>query len=300
MKRPRIGYEDTHEVRLDKTIHFISSLKFSVPLHSLRAQHERRACPKCGKKRLFYCYDCLTVTHPESHPPPLNLPLNVYVLFHPQELRSKSTSLAASTVSPDIHIIEYPEIPSALTPEDTLLVYPSEESVNIHEIENIENFKNVVFVESTWQKSKGVIQNKRVSGFKHVRIPSKTTLFWRFQNNDPSHLATVEAIYYFFSTYIANRKRRKACPNSESKMSTNEILELVQKYYNGEVDDLLLYYIYQFINVQQRYDNGGRYTSRHFEGYILQGVSWDSLIALPDTDAKSIERTNRDEKMSPC
>lgn len=296
MKRPRVGYEDPNEVRLEKTLKFISSLKFSVPLSSLHAQRERRSCPKCGKKRLFYCYDCLIVTHPESHPSPVSLPLNVYVLFHHGELRSKSTSLAASTISPDIHVIEYPEIPSVLTPDDTLLLYPSPQSVEIYEIENVDRYKNVVFVESTWQKSRGVVKDERVRGFKHVRIPSKITLFWRFQNHDPSHLSTVEAIYYFLTTYIAHKTKIEACKKSESEMKTEDIAELVKGYYSGEVDDLLLYYIYQYITVQQRYDNRGKYTDRHFEGYILKGASWDSLIALHGATEKDATTTSAEKK----
>lgn len=279
MKRSRACYEDPNEVRLEKTLNFISSLKFSVPLNSLHSEKERKSCPKCGKKRLFYCYDCLTVTHPQSHPPPLTLPLNVYVLFHPGERRSKSTALAASTISPDIHVVTYPAVPSTLSPDDTLLLYPSEKSVELYEIDNLEHYKNVVFVESTWQKSKGIANDERVRAFKHVSIPSKSTLFWRYQNNDPSHLATVEAIYYFLVTYIACKNKKKTVSSPSSEMNSKVSGEAPQSFYHGEVDDLLLYYIYQFINVQQEYEKGKKYTDRHFEGYILKGASWDSLIA---------------------
>eukprot|EP00796_Vickermania_ingenoplastis_P005248 gene5248-3759_t len=279
MKRSRSGYSDPNDVRLKKVNEFISSLKFSVPLYRVHEQRERRSCPKCGKKRLYYCYDCLSVTHPECHPAPVKLPLNVYVLFHPGELRSKSTSLAASTISPDLHIIDYPEVPATLDPESTLLLYPSAESVEIHEIDNLEQYKNVVFVESTWQKSKGIARDERVLKFKHVRIPSQTTLFWRFQNNDPSHLATVEAIYYFLRTFVAH-KARSLDPAAKANTVEDEAA-LLTKYYHGEVDDLLLYYIHQFIAVQQRYGDEGRYTDRHFEGYILKGGAWDSFLSLP-------------------
>lgn len=284
MKRSRTGYEDPNEVRLQKTLSFISSLKFSVPLNSLHIEKERKSCPKCGKKRLFYCYDCLIVTHPQSHPLPLSLPLNVYVLFHPGERRSKSTALAASTISPDIHVVTYPAVPSTLSPDDTLLLYPSEKSVELHEIANLEHYKNVVFVESTWQKSKGIANDERVRAFKHVRIPSKSTLFWRYQNNDPSHLATVEAIYYFLVTYIACKNRKKAFIGPSSEINSEGSGEAVQTYYHGEVDDLLLYYIFQFISVQQEYEKGKKYTDRHFAGYILKGASWDSLIASSGND----------------
>lgn len=285
MKRPRSGYQESNEERLQNVKEFISSLKFSVPLFKVHEQDQRRECPTCRKKRLHYCYDCLTVVHPESHPEPVALPLNVYVLLHQGELRSKSTSLAASTISPDIHIVQYPDVPSTLSPESTLLLYPSEKSVELHEIKNLEQYKNVVFVESTWQKSRGVAHDERVSQFKHVRIPAKTTLFWRFQNNDPSHLATVEAIYYFLRAFIVEKNRALSAVNGSAPIEEEK--DAIRRYYHGEVDDILLYYIHQYICVQQRYSEGDEhYTDRHFEGYILKGASWSSFLTKP-VDSKS-------------
>ncbi|KPA86100.1 hypothetical protein ABB37_00363 [Leptomonas pyrrhocoris] len=305
MKRPRCGYADSNEERAEKVHAFIQSLHFSVPLYRLREQHERRECPKCHKRRLFYCYDCLTVTHPESHPPPLVLPLNVYVVLHPNELRGKSTSLAASTISPDMHIVEYPSVPEQLEPETTLVLYPSEQSVGLHEVEHLERYRNVVFIDSTWQQSKAIARDERVSKFKHVRIKSQTSLFWRFQNNDPTYLATVEAIYYFLREYITQVNKVKALKASvepsasaSAVASSGKVTGAVdtQKkkndasdddevsnnaYYRGEVDDLLYYYINQYIGVQQRYTNGAlnKYTDRHFSGYILESAVWDDLVA---------------------
>ncbi|KPI85175.1 hypothetical protein ABL78_5763 [Leptomonas seymouri] len=301
MKRPRSGYTDSSAERAEKVKTFIQSLRFSVPLCRLREQHERRECPKCHKRRLYYCYDCLSVTHPESHPPPLALPLNVYVVLHPNELRGKSTSLAASTISPDMHIIEYPSVPEQLEPEATLVLYPSEQSVELHEVEHLEQYKNVVFIDSTWQQSKAIARDERVNRFKHVRIKSQTSLFWRFQNNDPTYLATVEAIYYFLREYITQVNKVKALAassepsaNESALASSDQSTSAVDAqrddnddsagsdaYYHGEVDDLLYYYINQYIGVQQRYTSGtlSKYTDRHFSGYILQSAAWDDLVA---------------------
>ncbi|CAJ1012098.1 putative DTW domain containing protein [Leishmania naiffi] len=321
MKRPRGGYTDTNDERADKVHNFIKGLRFSVPLYRLREQQERRACPKCNKRRLFYCYDCLTAVHPESHPPPLGLPLNVYVVLHPNELRSKSTSLAASTISPDLHIVEYPAVPGQLEPESTLVLYPSEQSVELHEVEHLGQYKNVVFIDSTWQQSKAIARDERVKKFKHVRIKSQTSLFWRFQNNDPTYLATVEAIYYFLREYITHVNKVKAqskhggsIPSppppahqveaKDSEASTSASNELspnttdetassadAAAFYHGEVDDLLYYYINQYIGVQQRYtsSDSNKYTDRHFSGYIIQNTSWDKLLVPPPADSNASE-----------
>ncbi|KEG14398.1 DTW domain-containing protein [Trypanosoma grayi] len=272
MKRAREVYGEEGEQRCEKIVEFIRSLRFSVPLCRLREQQGRNPCPGCGKRRQYYCYDCLTVVHPASHPPPLPLPLNVYVILHPGELRGKSTSLAASTISPDLHIVDYPQVPAGLDPESTLVLYPSSESTELGDISDLDSFKNVIFIDSTWQQSKAIARDERVHKFRHVRIKSQTSLFWRFQNNDPTYLATVEAIYYFLREFITHRnaQRRGVTP----------------PFYNGEVDDLLFYYINQYISVQQRYthDNTKQYTTRHFDGYILKSSLWDELVA-PQADA---------------
>ncbi|KAH9601453.1 DTW protein [Trypanosoma melophagium] len=269
MKRARQVYEKGNGERLDEVVNFIQSLQFSVPLYRLREQQGRNPCPKCGKRRQYYCYDCLTVVHPESHPPPLSLPLNVYVILHPGELRGKSTSLAASTISSDLHILEYPEVPADLEPESTLVLYPSSQSTELGDIKDLNCFKNVIFIDSTWQQSKAIARDERVHKFKHVRIKSQTSLFWRFQNNDPSYLATVEAIYYFLREFITHKNQR-----SEGEGAP---------FYHGEVDDLLFYFINQYIAVQQRYthDSTKQYTTRHFDSYILSSTSWDDLVAPP-------------------
>ncbi|CCW72267.1 unnamed protein product [Phytomonas sp. Hart1] len=281
MKRSRAVYEDSAGERAIKVEKFIRNLHFSVPLYRLRQQSERRPCPKCQKRRFYYCYDCLTVTHPESHPPPLSLPLNVYAILHAGELRSKSTSVAASTISPDLHIIEYPEIPTNLKPENTLVLYPSSDSVEFEAVECLEKYTNVIFVESTWQKSKSIAHDSRLKNFKRVRIKEQSSLFWRFQNNDPTYLATVEAIYYTLREYVIHTNKVKA---AKSKFGDSKVCD-DESYYSGEVDDILFYYINQYIGVQQRYSGNSplKYTDRHFEGYILEKASWDTLIAPPET-----------------
>ncbi|SCU65630.1 DTW domain containing protein, putative [Trypanosoma equiperdum] len=272
MKRARKVYSDDDEERCKKVVDFIRSLRFSIPLYRLREQNDRRLCPKCGRRRQYYCYDCLIVVHPESQPPPLKLPLNVYVILHPGETRGKSTSLAASTISPDLHIIDYPHVPTDLEPKATLLLYPSADSTELESLENLDSCKNVVFIDGTWQQSKAMARDERLSKFRHVRIKAQTSLFWRFQNNDPTYLATVEAIYYFLREFISqNNKRRAGCQ---------------PPYYNGDVDDILYYYINQYIAVQQRYCKSElEYTTRHFDSYIIRCFSWDQLVAKPSESA---------------
>ncbi|RNF07121.1 DTW domain-containing protein, partial [Trypanosoma rangeli] len=154
----------------------------------------------------------------------------------------------------------------------------SSQSTELGDLTDLDAVKSVVFIDSTWQQSKAIARDERLCRFKHVRIKSQTSLFWRFQNNDPTYLATVEAIYYFLREFIVNKRQRSA------EDSTPPL-------YRGEVDDLLFYYINQYIAVQQRYSHNAtmQYTTRHFDGYILPSSCWDELVAfpqlLPDSNA---------------
>lgn len=266
MKRGREdAYDGDANQRAQNTKDFIKSLKFSVPLSAVRDVKDRRPCPKCGKNRMYYCYDCLVPAHAETHPKPLSLPIQVNVIYHPGEHRSKSTSLAAATISPDIKVFMYPQIPE-VDPAKTLLLYPSPQSSSLNEMEDLHTFEHIVFVDSTWQQSKGISKDERVLKFRHVRIPEQVSLFWRFQNKDPSYLATVEAIYFFLREFITQMNKSKK--ENEGK-----------PLYNGEVDDLLLYYINQYIRIQESYKDDKSFTTRHFGGYILDGATWDEVVS---------------------
>lgn len=276
---------------------FLEELRFSVPMLSLDGAG-RDACPKCNKRRQYYCYDCLEVCRPQSHPPALHLPIKVYVILHPGEIRGKSTSLAASTISPDITIVTYPEVPSHLSPEDTVVLYPSEQSVGVDElfsqvapVEGTSSstatsaaikYKNVVFIDSTWRQSRQIARDERVKAFKHIRIKSRVSLFWRFQDNDPSYLATVEAIYYFLREFVT-------ASNRAASLTKGVEGDAEQSFYHGEVDDLLYYYVHQYITIQRQYAAPAitgdetatakkEFTTRHFEGYVVEGVDWNAIL----------------------
>jgi hypothetical protein len=263
-------YADPMEARAARTLQFIQSLRLTVPLRQLQAITDRRECPKCKKHRRFYCYDCFIVVHPETHPPPLRLPVSVHVVLHPGEHRSKATTIPGSLISPDVTIHTYPAMPS-LDAATTVVLYPSEHAASLQELD-LAHIKNVVFIDSTWQQSKAIAKDERVVGFRHVKIERKESLFWRFQDKDPSYLATIEAIYYFLKTFVELQNRGAS-----------------QRPYNGEVDDLLAYYANQYVTVQQSYQ-AHEFTSRHFTDYIIRGVDWAKELGL--TESRTKEQTS--------
>ena len=87
-------------------------------LHSfdcLRAlnEQERGECPKCKAKRKFYCYDCILPVNDQKELPRLNLPVDVTVIRHPKEKRSKSSIISSQIIAPDniqiLHTVDVPD-----------------------------------------------------------------------------------------------------------------------------------------------------------------------------------------------
>ena len=236
----------------------------------------------------------MCVVDPSVHPPPLQLPLDVYVVLHSGEHRSKSTSLPASLISPMVHIVSYPSVPD-LDRETTLVLYPSPQAVDVSQIPDVSKYRSVVFIDSTWQQSTAIVSDERIKKFVHVKIQHRESLFWRYQDFDPSYLATVEAMYYFLLEFVTRAKGK----------------------YSGEVDDLMYYYINQYITIQDSYSArpkekleaedsaapqqaGGEertFTWRHWADYVLKGVAWKDVAAPPAAAAaeKPAEKSHPEE-----
>jgi len=74
---------------------------------------DRGTCPKCNSKRKFYCYDCMVPLNPVEELPQLKLPVDVTVIRHPKEKKSKSSIIPSKLIAPDnveiLHTIEVPE-----------------------------------------------------------------------------------------------------------------------------------------------------------------------------------------------
>eukprot|EP01062_Namystynia_karyoxenos_P059653 TRINITY_DN51084_c0_g1_i1.p1 TRINITY_DN51084_c0_g1~~TRINITY_DN51084_c0_g1_i1.p1 ORF type:complete len:386 (+),score=120.68 TRINITY_DN51084_c0_g1_i1:78-1160(+) len=248
---------------------FIDGLRFTRPLWCLEdaAVRERAPCPQCGKRRQYYCYDCVKATHPAALPrPSVDLPLRVHVVLHPAEHRGKATSVQAGVLSRDVSLSTHPAVPEGLDPETTLLAYPSPHARTIDQLREdgtLAKVTAVVFIDSTWQQSKGIGRDPRLARLTPVQLNEYRTIFWRFQNTgDDRFLATVEAIYYFVRDFAVARGAT----------------------YCGEFDDLLYYYVHQYCTIQRRYRAEGRaFTKRHQKAdqYIQSAVDFSYLLDPP-------------------
>ena len=198
----------------------------------LELNKERAECPKCKRKRMHYCYNCIcAVGNLKDQIPCVNLPLTAHVVKHPKEKASKSTAIQAGVLSPSfVKIHHFPDVPSFKDPEKVLLLFPSDDAVGLGDLKR-EDFEDVVFIDCTWQQTASILRDGRFESFKKVKISSKRTAFWRYQTNLPdSCLATIEAIYFFFREFHEN------FGNSE---------------YDGRYDNLLYFFHYQYNMIQK-------------------------------------------------
>ena len=95
-----------------KLVSFMDNLKLASfePLQKL----ERGECPKCKAMRKYFCYDCvLPLNKDKSEVPRLDLPVDVTIVRHPKEKRSKSSVIPSGIISPDnveiLHTVDIPD-----------------------------------------------------------------------------------------------------------------------------------------------------------------------------------------------
>ncbi|RCN40976.1 hypothetical protein ANCCAN_13081 [Ancylostoma caninum] len=57
-------------------------------------------CTKCGKRRMYFCYDC-RLPLPGVFSPHVKLPCDVDIIKHPSEKNSKSSAIHCKIVAPE-------------------------------------------------------------------------------------------------------------------------------------------------------------------------------------------------------
>jgi len=200
----------------------------------------REKCPRCTRSRKFYCYTCfIPMSQLKDRIPQVTLPLKVTIVKHPLEIDGKSTAAHAALLSPDsVEVLSYPALPDT---ETSILVFPSpdaedtEEFMNRMKSENTGSFPydRVIFIDCTWNQTNKVWKDQRFSNLPKVKLSGIESLFWRYHVGNPStHLATIEAVYYFFRIY---HRVYGSQP------------------YSGQFDNLLFFFRYMFNKIREMY-----------------------------------------------
>ena len=146
---------------------FLSKLQLSSQTPLFEADKRGRIqCPQCKKNMKYFCYNCRKSLIPNI--PSVTLPIECDIIHHPTEKVSKSTALTATILSEQTNWIEFPsEIPN-YNPNDTLLLYPSPNAKKLSEVENLQQYKRIVCIESVWQKAPVVVNHPIIAQLPRV------------------------------------------------------------------------------------------------------------------------------------
>jgi hypothetical protein len=99
-----------------------------------------------------------------------------------------------------------------------------------------------------------------------VTIAPRKTHFWRFQNVDDQHLATIEAIYYLY----------------------REFGETYEAPYDGRYDNLMFYYKFFYDLIQNTYQSkkSAKFSHRHQQKDYIKYKSGPNEIEVAKKDEK--------------
>jgi DTW domain len=201
---------------------------------------ERLKCPNCDSYRKYYCYDCCVPLVPNF--PRISLPIQATILKCKKEPRSKSSVMVLKVVCPETSDVagclgEDDSIP--VFPQGSVLVFPGNHSKTLSEFSDsdLESINKFIFIDSTWHQTTSMMKNKNLAALPMLRLENHTTAFWRYQNESKNSLATIEAVYYTYVDYHKEMKNRG----------------LYQDDYQGQYDNLLWYFVFNYNVIQTEY-----------------------------------------------
>lgn len=136
--------------------------------------------------------------------------------------------------------------------------------------------KKAVFIDSTWNQSRGIYKDCRINTLKSVVLQNRISQFWRHQHGSPRwYLATIEAIHQFLievhinvwgldesygcletleisTEFIPPNKIFKSTTTTSVCDKTNNL----KRPYNGQYDNLLFFFMYMYDLIHTHYDHG--------------------------------------------
>lgn len=132
--------------------------------------------------------------------------------------------------------------------------------------------KRAVFIDSTWNQSRGIYKDEKISSLKSVVLQNRLSQFWRHQKGSPRwYLSTIEAIHQFLLEVHINAwgLDRTYLALSDLEISTNFITDdmisdgnddetdesVIEKPYNGQYDNLLFFFTYMYGLIHSYYDH---------------------------------------------
>ncbi|XP_002136980.2 DTW domain-containing protein 1 [Drosophila pseudoobscura] len=131
--------------------------------------------------------------------------------------------------------------------------------------------RRAVFIDSTWNQSRGIYADERVRGLRTVVLQNRLSQFWRHQRGSPRwYLATIEAIHQFVLEVHVNawglNSAYRGLDNLEitegfhqlaaplTREAPSEDVER-ESPYNGQYDNLLYFFANMYDLIHKYYDH---------------------------------------------
>ncbi|KAK4880792.1 hypothetical protein RN001_008938 [Aquatica leii] len=120
--------------------------------------------------------------------------------------------------------------------------------------------KKAVFIDSTWNQSKGIYKDKRISSLQSVVVQQRISQFWRHHKGSPRwYLSTVEAIHQFLVEIHLNMwglsSDYKGLKNCFGDKVFDDLVLVNENAYNGQYDNLLFFFKHMYKLIHTYYDH---------------------------------------------
>ncbi|CAG9825271.1 unnamed protein product [Phaedon cochleariae] len=244
----------------------LPSVKLPIKIDIIKHKHEIDGKSTAGHAAILASRDVSIYTYPDI-PDYTNQP--VVLIFPSQNAISISQLVSGSQKQ----VLEYQNAPLDEVPQgfnrSTLMkkIPKTREDYKFQGRSQELPFTKAVFIDSTWNQSKGIYKDNRVNNIPCVVIQNRISQFWRHQKGSPRwYLATIEAIHQFLIEVHLHRwglnPAYKGINNcfTESCLSQFELLYSSDSdAYDGQYDNLLYFFQHMYDLIHKYYEHGELY-----------------------------------------
>ncbi|KAF5298463.1 hypothetical protein FQR65_LT01242 [Abscondita terminalis] len=125
---------------------------------------------------------------------------------------------------------------------------------------NVLPIQKAVFIDSTWNQSKGIYKDVRINSLRSVVVQQRISQFWRHHKGSPRwYLSTVEAIHQFLVEFHLNmwglNSEYKGLKNCFAEKTLHHLVIRNENAYNGQYDNLLFFFKHMYKLIHTYYDH---------------------------------------------
>ncbi|BFZ62716.1 hypothetical protein YB2330_003826 [Saitoella coloradoensis] len=173
--------------------HTYLNLRFSQPLSNF--DPSRRKCPGCESSRPGWCYKCCQPLYPHPAKYEKELPVQVDIIYHYAEAKSKSSIPYLLTASSNqLRTHHFPTLPT-YDPGTTYILLPGPDSTPISALtkSELDRMERLLVLDSSWVRVLGMRRGGEggLSGLRCVQLDLEgerereggwRPMFWRWRN----------------------------------------------------------------------------------------------------------------------